>query len=203
MPFYFTHAVIRTADNVAANYATNRWWVEADDLTALGDWHTNLSFLYGAMDGFWSNQVAASSNLILTSYNNLDPEPRPPVLENTYNVTPVGTAGLPPEVSLCLSFQGDRMAGVPQARRRGRIYFPFLTSNSNGTDGRPTSTIVDALRDAGDALLTASSSATDWTWVVYSAVEPGYTVITNGWVDNEWDTQRRRGRPPTSREVYP
>lgn len=202
MPFYTTQAIIRTADNVEANYATNTWTCEADDLTALQLFHDELVDFYEEMDSFFSPLVATTNGLNLVSYLNTDPKPRPPVLMTNANLT-VGSADpLPTEVALVLSFQGDKMAGVPQSQRRGRIFLPFLAEGHNGSDGRPNSAIVSALATAGDNLLTASTSAPTWTWLVYSAVAPGYTVITNGWVDNEWDTQRRRGRIATSRTTF-
>jgi hypothetical protein len=202
MPFYSTMAIVKTVDNVLANYATNTWWCEADDLTALQDFHDELVTFYQAIDGGMSNLVGTTNALELTSYLRTDPMPRPPVLTTNATLTPGGGAPLPTEVSLCLSFQGSRMAGVPQSRRRGRVYIPFFGESGNDTDGRPTSGIVGTLAAAGDALLTASGAAATWSWVVYSEVEPGYTVVLNGWVDNEWDTQRRRGRPFTSRTVF-
>lgn len=202
MPFYSTMAIIATQDNVSANYATNTWWCEADDLTALQSFHDELVTFYTTVDDMFSNLVRGVNGLELTSYLRTDPEPRPPVLTTMANLSPLGGAPLPTEVSLVMSFQGDRMAGVPQARRRGRVYLPFMGEDDNHTDGRPTTAQVTMVANAGDALLTASTAATDWTWLVYSAVEPGYTIITNGWVDNEWDTQRRRGRPATIRTTF-
>jgi hypothetical protein len=38
-------------------------------------------------------------------------------------------------------------------------------------------------------------------WSVYSPTTGQNNAITNLWVDNEWDTQRRRGLRPTSRSV--
>jgi len=82
------------------------------------------------------------------------------------------------------------------------VYLPFFGETGNDTDGRPTPAMVTALAAAGGALLTASTAAATWAWLTYSTVAPGYTQVVNGWVDNEWDTQRRRGRAATSRTTF-
>lgn len=202
MPFYSTQVIIPTVDNVAANYATNSFTFEADDLTALQLAHTALVGFYFSMTTSMSALVRQTGWMI-KSYDRSDPEPRAPALEQTFSLagTPSGNPA-PPELTLCLSFQGERVSGVPQAQKRGRIYFPFVDVSTIGTDGRPTSGLISSLASAGEDLLDDSSAAATWTWLVYSAVAPGYTIITNGWVDNEFDIQRRRGRPYTSRSVF-
>ncbi len=202
MPFYFTQATIATADNVAANFATNTWSVDADDVTALGLFHTALDTFYQTVDAYISNLARIANGLELTSYARADPTPRAPVLTNFYTLGPVGSAPLPPEVSLCVSFQGPKVSGQPQARRRGRIYLPFMDEANNGVDGRPSSAMVTAIAGAAGTLLAASNAATTWTWEVFSTVSGGNVTITEGWVDNEWDTQRRRGRKATARTTF-
>jgi len=61
---------------------------------------------------------------------------------------------------------------------------------------------VDKLRGAATYLKGASDAAADWTWVVYSTVDNAMYPVDNGWVDNSWDTQRRRGVKPTARYTF-
>lgn len=202
MPFFTTQVTCPTADNDVANFATNTYHFEADDLTALGLVHTALQALYNT----WRPQMSGlvrQNNWNIKSYDDTDPEPRAPVLETNFNLTvaPAG-GGLPPEVALCLSFQGSRVSGVPQARRRGRVYLPFLLGTANGTDGRPVAGCITAATNCGQGLLTASDAAATWSWITFSRVAPGYSIILDGWVDNEWDTQRRRGRRYTTRSLF-
>lgn len=202
MSFYRTQATIATTDNLVANYATNTWHFEADDLVALGDVHVALTSFYTTIDDLFSSLVRTTNGLTLTSYDMADPEPRPPVLTTTANLNPAAGNPLPTEVSLVMSFQAIRQAGVPQSWRRGRIYLPFLGEDDNHTDGRPTAAAVTALAQAGDDLLAAATADPLWQWVIYSTVAPGWSTVNNGWVDNEWDTQRRRGRRATSRTTF-
>lgn len=202
MPFYTTQVTIPTVDNDVANFATNRFHFEADDLTALALCHGQLQTFYNSWRPRMSD-LARQNTWTIKSYDDTDPEPRAPVLETIFNLTtaPAG-APLPPEVSLCLSFQGSRQSGVPQARRRGRVYLPFITAASNDTTGRPSAAAITVAQGMGQALLTASDAAATWSWLTFSAVAPGYAQVTDGWVDNEWDTQRRRGRRYTSRSLF-
>lgn len=203
MPFYQTTAIIKTADNVAANYATNTFWFDADDLTALQLAHNSLIAFYNAIDTNFSDVVNINpGGLEVVSYDFADSPPRAPVLRTTGTLAGVSINGLPREVALCMSFQGTRLSGVPQARRRGRVYIPFLIETANDGDGRPTSGLISSIVAGGAGLLLASDTAATWNWVIYSSVAPGWTAVTDGWVDNEWDTQRRRGRVATSRTTF-
>lgn len=203
MPDFITTAIIKTADNVAANYATNTFHFNADDLTALQLAHNNLVTFYTSIDTNMSDVVNLGvGGLEIVSYDFDDPKPRAPVLRTLGTLAGVSINGLPREVALCMSFQGTRLAGVPQARRRGRIYIPFLQETANDGDGRPTTTLVNSVVAAGQVLLNSSDAAPTWTWEIWSAAGPGFTTVTDGWVDNEWDTQRRRGRRATSRTTF-
>lgn len=203
MAWYITTAIIKTADNIPANYATNTYHFEADDLTALQLAHNALVTFYQAIDGNFSDVVnAGAQGLEIVSWDFDDAPPRAPVLRTFGTLSGMSINGLPREVALCMSFQGTRLSGIPQARRRGRVYLPFFTETSNDGDGRPTSALITSIATAGGALLTASDSASTWTWEIWSAAGPGFTIVTDGWVDNEWDIQRRRGRNATSRTTF-
>jgi len=202
MPYYTALVTIPTVDNDVANYATNTLHFEADDLIALALAQAQVVAMYNT----WRPQMSAlvrQSGWSAKYYLDTDPIPRAPVLESNWTLgsAPTGSA-LPPEVSLCCSFQGAKVSGVPQARKRGRIYLPFMNTSACGADGRPVAGTLTAAVSVGQGLLTASDAAATWAWVTYSRVAPGYSVVTDGWVDNEFDIQRRRGRRYTSRSTY-
>lgn len=202
MPLYRTQAVIATTDNVSANYATNSYYVSAPDLTELEGWHAALSAFYLAIDQFFSNMVRVSNGLTLKSYDMADPEPRAPLLEDSYNLTISNSDPLPAEVSLVLSFQALQESGVPQARRRGRVYLPFMQSSQNLPAGRPSTTLINGVIDAASDLVDAGKDDPYFDWAVFSTVDQDFGLVNNGWVDNEWDTQRRRGRDATFRTTF-
>ena len=202
MPTYRTQVTIATTDNVSANYATNTWHCLAPDLVELALWHSALLAFYQLIDVDFSNLVRTTDGCMMKSYDMADPEPRAPVLTFEGDLSP-GGAPLPPEVSLVMSFQAAQSSGVPQARRRNRVYLPFYNAAANGIDGRPDSTTITPVITAATNLLAASGpTSSDWQWIVRSPTDNTIDIVDNGWVDNEWDTQRRRGRPSTSRSTF-
>lgn len=202
MPNYRALVVLHTADNNAANFVTNTFHFNADD-------NSVLPTIAGALEAFYDDVRPELSNLLAQNdhdikfYDMADPEPRAPVLEVQWDfASAIASAPLPPEVCLCLSFQGVKVSGIPQARRRGRVFIGPIAVGSVGTDGRPDAGCVTNLNLAGDALLASSEAATDWRWQIYSRVDDGFIDVENGWVDNEFDTQRSRGRVYTNRSTF-
>lgn len=130
-----------------------------------------------------------------------DPMPRVP--RATYEHTFTGSTGnpLPAEVALCLSYHAAPVAGVPQARRRGRVYLgPFTAAES--TDGRPGTALTNMLLAQAAQLLAAAQASVTWQWIVWSRTLDSGAPVTGGWIDDAWDTQRRRGPDSTTRTLF-
>jgi len=109
-----------------------------------------------------------------------------------------GTVGAT-EVAVCLSYATVDDPEVSTGRRRGRIYVGPLAA-SNVTGARPSSGVIDAVLDLGEAL--ASIGTADLTtWHMFSRTDNVAVKIESIWCDDAWDTQRRRGLAPTMREV--
>lgn len=151
----------------------------------------------------WVNKTACSCKI----YDLGDPTPRVPRLSVTAPLSCAQSTGggLPCEVSLCISYQGTPLAGVPQASRRGRIYIGGI--GAGGTGGTTTSFPVPSLVLRGAASSAATylkgiSASTSWTWGVWSRKLGAFTAATNGWIDDAWDTQRRRGQAPSVRTLW-
>jgi hypothetical protein len=114
-------------------------------------------------------------------------------------VKPTGT-GIPEECAIVLSFYADR--NLP--RRRGRLYIgPLDTgSMSAGTDGitRPALEARSAIRRGAINVLNTSQPV---GWSVVSQTNASSHLVTAGWVDDAFDTQRRRGPDASSRILFP
>lgn len=140
--------------------------------------------------------------------------PRPEFFVGGFTLgAPSKTTGLPEEVALCISYY----AGRNLAKLRGRIYLgPFNTdANTAGDTGqnpsasRPNPGLIGAIHAAGSALISASSTGA--AWCLRSGIGAGtksapvvtYNAVTNGWLDNEWDAQRRRRVESTARVIFP
>lgn len=206
MPIYSCQFTIWPTSNVQADATINTWWCEAGSSADALLFSSAVSDFYRSLSTYYPNTVRQNGHTVKI-YDWSDPEPRVPRQTATFNFTSVPSGiSLPPEVAKCLSFQGVAASGVPQARRRGRIYLgPFNTGSQQSTGGdagRPSGTFTTAMANAADTLLTASKVSSTWFWIVYSRVSNSGVEVENGWVDNEWDTQRSRGRPATSRTVF-
>jgi hypothetical protein len=113
---------------------------------------------------------------------------------------------MPAETALCLSFGGQ--GALPEARRKGRIYIGPLSGVAIGSEGegrysRPHPVLIQTVRLAAQELLNAEPGPDSLSWVVYSRAAGATTDVQGGWIDNEWDTQRRRGRDATVRTPWP
>lgn len=188
----------------AAQNVWHFWATSASDAIA-AQIAAALKTFYDTVDTYLSTLINPV-NASVEFYDLSDPEPRVPYHQVNIGADMItSTTALPEEVALCLSFQAAAQSGEVQARRRGRIYLGPLGQNALGATSagnRPLAAFVTALVNAGDALLTASQAATDWDWRVYSRVlQQGFNV-DNGWVDNAFDTQRRRGVQATSRTTF-
>ena len=171
--------------------------------TILGLVHAAIAGAYDTFDTSYPATVEQNLHRV-KMYNMADPTPRAPVWDDTFNLTtnPTGDP-LPSEIALCVSFQGDRVSGQSQARRRGRIYLGPLAEQDNDTAGRPAAAVTTDAGAWGAFLLDASLLDAGWTWCVYSATDDELVPVTNVWVDNAWDVQRRRGLAPSVRFSYP
>lgn len=134
-------------------------------------------------------------------YDMTTPAPRVPAIAMRTLPTPEtgSTATVPHEVAACLSFHGEPPV---TGRRRGRIYLGPLNSGAVGTG---TTTVLphisgnlrESLVGAGLRLLTADAG-----WAIFSQTDNAYVPVAGGWVDNEFDTQRRRGGKAFVRTVW-
>lgn len=157
------------------------------------------------------------------------PKPRVPILEvaqtgtlqsDTPNYVP-----LPHEVSLTVSYKAARVSGSIAARRRGRFYIGPLAISGVATDARnPPSLTQQAflnvvstyLNPGSDPFLAVYSRYTHWGLDVGEHPVKGepppeipanlgasFSLVSDFWCDNRWDTQRRRGPAPTARLTLP
>lgn len=116
----------------------------------------------------------------------------------------------PAQVALVLSFHADLSGLVeesgatrPRARRRGRVYIgPLdnLNANAQAVDGPviPSDNLINTLASAASDLLAASGVI----WSVWSRANAAVYEVVGGWVDNRFDTQRKRLTSPTIRTSW-
>jgi hypothetical protein len=123
-------------------------------------------------------------------YDEGDAMPREPRAVHTLAQRTPGSGATAREVALCLSFFADR--NLP--RYRGRIYMGPMTS---GIGERPSSQQTGYGTALANGL--AGIGGLDIQWCVKSRADGEYRQVTDFWIDDEWDTQRRRGLKATTR----
>jgi hypothetical protein len=171
---------------------------------------SRLVTFYQAIDPYYSAVIAATGHSVRL-YDMSDPEPRFPRYEQMFGLA-TGSTTLPSEVALCLSFQAAKVAGQSQARRRGRIYLgPFATlamaTGQLAGDNRPAANMVAEVLAAADVMATGGSGAarlaifSPTTLVGGGSIDDAWTDAAELWIDNAWDTQRRRGANATTRST--
>lgn len=168
---------------------TNTVYFDTDELGTEPDYHAfaqDLTLL-------WAQQLPSPEGFVAVRtkvYNMADAKPREPraVMQgNTSQGVPSG----PYEIAACLSFFSER--NLP--RRRGRLYLgPWPQSEMSKNPGGPVET---AVRFIANGLQNIGGANVDWC--IHSPTTGAYMKVTDWWFDNEWDTQRRRGRGPISR----
>lgn len=121
----------------------------------------------------------------------------------TLGAVAADTDDLPLEVALCGSFAAGAADGVPAARRKGRVYVGPWNTSAIRTDltteyPAPSGQIRNAIAAASKRLVDGAAEA-GVPLCVYSRKDKALYPIVRGWVDDAWDTQRRRGNDATAR----
>jgi hypothetical protein len=117
---------------------------------------------------------------------------------------------LPSEIAVVLSYHGP-LTDVPQeagntrpaARRRGRVYVGPINSNAAAADVDTSVVYVsqdmrETLAGAAQRLMVAPTAV----WSNWSRADAQIHTVTGGFVDNAFDTQRRRGEQATLRRPW-
>lgn len=202
---------------------------DLDQVATDADYHNTvfdaLSTFYQSIDGVvFANNVGTVANVKI--YDMRDPEPRQPEFEDAIAIAATAAPPLPNEVALCLSFQAAAVSGQLQRRRRGRIYLGPIADDAGTTaiingQHRPLLAMRQTVIDAADAMKQTDlpiGIGGSVRWAIYSrttdlgvgspalpgtSIDDAFHDVDNGWVDDTWDTQRRRGPAATSRLVFP
>lgn len=140
---------------------------------------------------------AATRQITVKLYKIGEAKPNRPKATSVKYAGTNAEANCPRELAVCLSFNGGQNA----PRQRGRLYLPaFLTANlATGVPVRPTLTIRDKVGALAPAF--AALGGINIDWIVWSPTNSSATKVSNWFVDDEWDAQRRRGLKPTARSA--
>lgn len=162
---------------------------------------------------FLSNLI--SNTVTLKVYDMEEAEPRYPKHTEDFTVTPMSGISFPAEVAICVSFAAAQVSGQPMGRKRGRIYLgpinaaigESLSPNVNDVAIHPT-TRATAL---GHFVTMATGTSGAFRLAVWSPTQdaetPGadacWNDVVTTWIDNRFDTIRKRGGRSTDRVTLP
>lgn len=133
--------------------------------------------------------------------------PNAPYYSALYSLEAANDGGLPLEVATCLSFfDAGYLTDANPGRHRGRVYIGPLTVDAmlegdSALPAAPTETWINLLQAAAANLATDLSGG-GREWAIWSRADSTFRPIVGGWIDDEFDTQRRRGRSPVSRSYW-
>lgn len=215
MPVLRAQNILTRATGLPADATVNVWHflvTGAISDAIVTEVNTALTAFYGALLGLYPNTIFLSPRTV-KYYDLSHPEPRAPVSTRGQAWAPTGSIALPEECSVCLSFSADVASGQNRARQRGRVYLGPLSSNCAAVVSSRVvvaSSVQTQIASAAQTLLNSSLAATTWKWAIYSPTsaaaggsEESWVVpVAHGWVDDAFDTQRRRGTAPRSRVTF-
>lgn len=191
------------------------------DLIAF-DFQVRLEDFYNDWTTFRSSQYEWASARFQV-IDMLDDQPRIPFYDVEMSIDEAATTvnDLPAEVAVVLSFEGERASGVNMRRRRGRVYCGPLQVGSADQHEVQSGVVSAIVTAAGDHLLNPADPIA--TWAIYSPythhgiavgdkltpedpevpdfLPASFEPVVRCWVDNAWDTQRRRGPAASSRTI--
>lgn len=209
--FYRVQTILHGVSGLPEDVYVNSWCFRND--TVGGSPETFATLIGERMRDFFDLAPAGNPNpprtflsghtltnqLTVKTYDLGQAPPRTP-MERNYTLGLMSEVQpFPSEVALCLSFFAER--NLP--RSRGRIYFGPMSiaagTDVTETESRPIAALRSILAFAGEELMNNTTGA---TWHVLSQADAIAKEITGGWVDDAFDTQRRRGEAPSSRTLW-
>lgn len=209
MSYFLAQVTLAPVSAVTEDRVVNTWHFSAPEVvdglpseTSQTAMSSSLIAFYNDIKGLLPDTKIASTGHRVDWYRLADTTPRVPRWGETFGLTGLSTSDpMPTEVAMCASYQAERISGVSQASRRGRLFIgPLVEATNSG--GRPTSAARSTINDAMEAVALDSNGALGYTWVAYSQKLSTGATVTNGWCDNSYDTQRRRGQDPTVRDTW-
>lgn len=138
-------------------------------------------------------------------YDLEDPEPRVPYVRAVTLDASSTAAGLPGEVAICASWAAGATPGVPVQSLRNRIFIgPLNTNQSTVSTGSTFPRVkLEAQQGLCDIIEAWATPHELSQLIVYGPRHNVEYPAVRGWVDDEFDTQRRRGVAASARTSWP
>jgi hypothetical protein len=162
---------------------------------------TDLGNMCADIVELWQTRYGNMSHEVQCKAYDVDAVPNYPRADVTVNAGSAWPCNHPREVALCLSWYGEQKSN---RRQRGRIYLmPGLQTTITVDFDRPNQPIIDwalAWYSTSNASL-PDLGGVDWKFGTWSKADQAFHQSQVGWVNDEWDTVRRRGLRETARST--
>lgn len=136
----------------------------------------------------------------LKHFNLDDTPPRIPFIHSFNFDTATSANRLPGEVACVVSTAAAPVSGIQPASLRNRFFLGPLSSNTLATTGLIAPTIVTKFANAAQTMFNSINASGEAEAVIYSPTRDEARPMVSIFVNNEFDTQRRRGRLETERQ---
>lgn len=207
---------------VPEDYIVNTWYFDGDDALGVQPVESYWDAVMTLLSGFYQSIDAlvfpssVGTDATVKIYDMRDPEERVPELIDTIPIAASTDGPLPNEVALCMSFRAEYESGINPQRRRGRLFLGPIANTAVtvvGGQARPSTAVRDAIAAAAGVVAAGEllniGDPERVRWAVYSpttdltgTIDDAFSDVIGGWVDDAWDTQRRRGPVPTTRTTF-
>lgn len=182
----------------------NNWWFEGPDAPDNVEWEAVRS----ALSAFYAEWQSSRSQFSLVGTGRLLardvglPSPAEPVYESVMTFGHANKPPLPLDCAAVVTFAAPPTPGVKVQSLRNRIYLGGLATEVNDSDGRIAGTFRTAVATGYNNFASALLANTDFEHIVYSPKLDDAFVVDEAWMNNQWDTQRRRDRPASQRTMF-
>lgn len=229
VPTYRLTATMKRKSGIEKDSTMNTWhFIAPSGLPSAGDYGNMMNVYQGFLDAIandLSNVFRTETDVCSIEFFKYTAE-RPPPGTGLGPPTAVGFTqgwasaptlnGYPSEVATCISLDGTSVTDAehgtggtrPAARKRNRKYIGPLAEHTGTADTvtkevRPNGTWRNALTQAVVNQLINAAVAKGWALTGFSPTQWQTFPVKNVWVDDAFDTQRRRGELPTLQTALP
>lgn len=171
--------------------------------SALASFYLNGASGINPISSYFGQYADRGANkAVIKTYDMNEAPPRTPLSSSFTLAAMSGSAvAMPNEVAACLSFKASTQKGP---RGKGRVFVGPLNGGvvveTSDNTLRPSTAFMNSLLNAGVVLRAAGVDPPVPEWCIYSTFGPTHLhPVTDLWVDNEFDTIRKRGERATSR----
>lgn len=157
---------------------------------------------------YMSSVISRESGACRVRFYNIEDDPIILLAETQFTLEPHAepSSNMPNEMAICCSLTATPALPVLLRNRRGRLYLGPVTSLVIGgmdVAGEEYPAVSSLVRELlAHVLERMATGPTTVLWQIYSRVNEEAYEVSGGFIDNEFDTQRRRQVPATARTVW-